>query len=176
MFGLIVLVASWRIDRLESLHINPWSIPGLLPGIVGVLIMLLAIALAWQARCGTAPAASAASAALPAAAAGATAAATVPASAPAASEPEGSRMEEWGRILAAAALCVLFAGVSLGRGLPFMAEAAAFIFLFIAAFSWPQWRAENRQLRGLATTFVTAVVAAACISWLFESVFLVRLP
>ena len=167
-----MLVASWRIDRLENLHINPWSIPGLLPGIVGVLIMLLAIALAWQARRGTPPAAPAASAALPAAAAGATAAAT----APAGSEPEGSRLEEWGRTLAAATLCVLFAGVSLGRGLPFMAEAAAFIFLFIAAFSWPQWRAENRQLRGLATTFVTAVVAAACISWLFESVFLVRLP
>ena len=73
-------------------------------------------------------------------------------------------------------LCVLFAGVTLGHGLPFVVEGAAFIFVFTALFSWPRWRAERRVGRGLAQTLVVAVVASTLISWLFESVFLVRLP
>jgi hypothetical protein len=43
-------------------------------------------------------------------------------------------------------------------------------------FSWPTWRAEQRVVRGLLQTLIVAVLAALAISWLFESVFLVRLP
>jgi hypothetical protein len=38
--GAVVLVASWRMDRLEGQHINPWSAPGLLPGLLGALMIL----------------------------------------------------------------------------------------------------------------------------------------
>ena len=44
-FGAAVLVASWRMDRLESLHINPWSAPGLMPGVLGALMLLFGAAL-----------------------------------------------------------------------------------------------------------------------------------
>ena len=183
MFGLVVLVASWRIDRLENLGINPWSIPGLLPGVIGVLIFVLAIALAWQTRHATVPAEGPAATPAPVGPAGSArpAAAAAPATvsgtaASTASDAPEETAREWLRTLAAATLCVLFAGVSLGRGLPFMAEAAAFIFLFISAFSWSRWRADDRVLRGLASTLAIAVAAALLISWLFESVFLVRLP
>jgi hypothetical protein len=71
---------------------------------------------------------------------------------------------------------VLFAGVSLGHGLPFMVEGAVFILVFATIFSWSQWKAEGRLVRGLLTTAVVAAASAALISWLFESVFLVRLP
>lgn len=43
--GMAVLVASWRMDRLEGLHINPWSVPGLLPGLLGALMILFGAAL-----------------------------------------------------------------------------------------------------------------------------------
>jgi hypothetical protein len=43
--GATVLVASWRMDRLESLHINPWSAPGLLPGVLGALMIVFGAAL-----------------------------------------------------------------------------------------------------------------------------------
>lgn len=82
----------------------------------------------------------------------------------------------WVRTLVAGALCVLFAGVSLGHGLPFIAEGAAFIFLFVTVFSWPAWRAEGRMAQGLTTALLVALAASGAISWLFESVFLVRLP
>lgn len=44
--GAAALVASWRMDRLESLHINPWSAPGLVPGLLGALMILFGAALA----------------------------------------------------------------------------------------------------------------------------------
>jgi len=43
--GTAVLAASWRMDRLEGLHVNPWSVPGLLPGLLGALMMLFGAAL-----------------------------------------------------------------------------------------------------------------------------------
>ena len=52
----------------------------------------------------------------------------------------------------------------------------AFVFAFITLFSLPAWRAEGRLASGLATAFVVAVASSAAIAWLFESVFLVRLP
>lgn len=152
--GSGIVVASWRMERLESLGINPWSAPGLTPGIVGALIIVFALVLLWQAlraaegpdheRAGSADA----------------------------TPTAGSAR----RTLAAAVLCVLFAGVSLGRGLPFAIEGTLFVFVFSAAFSWSTWRAEKRIGRGLAQTLAVAVIACAFIAWLFESVFLVRLP
>jgi hypothetical protein len=73
-------------------------------------------------------------------------------------------------------LCVLFAGITLGHGLPFVVEGAVFVFVFTTLFSWAEWRAAGRVARGLAQTLAVAVLASAFISWLFESVFLVRLP
>jgi len=48
-FGAAVLAGSWRMDRLESLHINPWSAPGLMPGVLGALMILFGAALGFRA-------------------------------------------------------------------------------------------------------------------------------
>ena len=148
VLGSGILIASWRMDRLESLSINPWSAPGLTPGVVGALMLLLALALALQAR-----RAAAADPAEPA-------------------PPAGSVR----RTFTAATLCVLFAGLTLGRGLPFVVEGAVFVFVFTAIFSWTAWREERRVARGIVQALVVAVLACVSIAWLFESVFLVRLP
>ena len=48
-----MLVASWRMDRLETLHINPWSAPGLMPGVLGALMILFGAALGLRGpKCG----------------------------------------------------------------------------------------------------------------------------
>jgi putative tricarboxylic transport membrane protein len=44
-FGTAVLAASWRMDRLANLNINPWSVPGLLPGVLGALMLVFGAAL-----------------------------------------------------------------------------------------------------------------------------------
>lgn len=162
VLGVGITVASWRLDRLESLAINPWSVPGLTPGVVGVLMILLALALGLQTRHRP-----------PAAAAPPRPAAQPHGALEAGGEkPAGDLL----RTLAAGTLCVLFAGLLLGRGLPFALLASTFVFLFISAFSWPQWRAEGRILRKLLLTLVISLLACFAIAWLFESVFLVRLP
>jgi putative tricarboxylic transport membrane protein len=59
-FGAAVLAASWRMDRLANLNINPWSVPGLLPGVLGALMLLFGAALLLRslaARDGGTPAA-----------------------------------------------------------------------------------------------------------------------
>ncbi len=170
-FGLVVFVAAWRVDRLENLGINPWSIPGLLPGLVGVLMMIFAALLALRPPAVAEPATvSVAGGHDPAAQGAATGVGEERGAAP----PEGAG----GMLRAAAAAipCVLFATVGPGTGWPFAVDAALYVALFIALFSWPRWRAEGRVGRSLLATLVIAAVSAGLISWLFESVFLVRLP
>ncbi len=45
VFGAAVLAGSWQMDRLENLHINPWSAPGLMPGVLGALMIVFGAAL-----------------------------------------------------------------------------------------------------------------------------------
>ena len=164
--GAAITVAAWRMDRLGHQGISPWSAPGVTPGAIGVLIMVFAAALGARAmRGGGGEAESNADAGEARADAGARSLDTT-------GPPPGSG---W-RTLMAAALCVLFAGASLGRGIPFVVEGAVFIALFTAFFSWRVWREEGRVGRGLAQTVAIAIGAAVFISWLFEQVFLVRLP
>ena len=152
--GTSVFVAGWRMDRLSHQGIAPWSAPGLLPAVVGALMVAFALVLAQQAwRRGPREDESGAD-----------------------SGAAAADASSWGSSALAALVCVLFAGASLGRGWPFQLEAALFILGFTALFSWRAWRTEGRTARRLAQTAAIAVVAAAAISWLFESLFLVRLP
>lgn len=155
--GTTVFVAGWRMDRLAHQGIAPWSAPGLLPAVVGALMVAFALVLAAQAwRDGSA------------------APLEPPGGDDIAQPPDDGGF--WRGSAVAALLCVLFAGLSLGHGWPFPAEAALFIFAFTTLFSWRTWRAEGGVARRLAQTAAVAAGAALAISWLFESVFLVRLP
>jgi putative tricarboxylic transport membrane protein len=147
--GAAILIASVRMDRLTDRGIEAWSAPGLTPGVVGALMIALSLVLGWQA---------------------------LRAPAQADDDDDAPVPGALRRTGLAMLLCVAFAGVSLGHGLPFVVEGAVFIFVFTTLFSWAEWHAAGRVARGLAQTLAVAVGASAFISWLFESVFLVRLP
>ena len=49
LFGAAVLAESWRMDRLANLNVNPWSVPGLMPGVLGALMVLFGTALVVRA-------------------------------------------------------------------------------------------------------------------------------
>jgi len=165
--GTTLFVASWRMDRLAHQGIAPWSAPGLLPGVVGALMVVFALVLAVQAWHGETDSDGEAAQR-----------SADPADPAQAADPLGG----WRGSLLATVLCLAFAGFSLGHGLPFVVEAACFILVFTALFRWAAWRAQGRAegrgaiVRGLAQAAAVAVLAAAAIAWLFESVFLVRLP
>lgn len=160
VLGLAIVVESWRMDRLEVQHINPWTAPGLVPGLLGVVLAILGIVLAAR----RAP----------------------PAEMPVQQdllgldtpppEPEADGAAEPWRIGLALLLCLGFAGGLVGSGLPFWAASFAFIFLAILLFEWQDRRAAGTLLRGAAQAAAIAACSTAVITYIFQEIFLVRLP
>ncbi|MDA1118531.1 MAG: tripartite tricarboxylate transporter TctB family protein [Proteobacteria bacterium] len=151
-FSLVVAVESWRMPRLAELGVNPMSAPGLTPGLLALVLVVLGIALLWRSlRAPTAPDDTA----------------TVVEGA--ADDPPARAT--WPRALLALLLCLVYALGLLGR-LPFMWATGLFVFAFIAAFSFDR----ARPMRALGGALLMAVAVAASVSLLFEQLFLVRLP
>jgi Tripartite tricarboxylate transporter TctB family len=153
VLGGAVLIASLRMDRLESQSINPYTVPGLLPGLLGIVMLLLAGLLAlrsWrrgalQADLQLAPPLDAANAR---------------------------------RIALVLVLCLLFGVVLVGHGLPFWAGAASFVSVAIMSLQMPLRRAAGRKLglRDVAVAITVGLGAGGAITLVFQQIFLVRLP
>lgn len=50
LVGGAIFYASWTMDRLASLGVQPFSAPGLLPGILGLFIIVLGAAMLLRAK------------------------------------------------------------------------------------------------------------------------------
>jgi len=53
VFGLAVFIGAWRMDRFEAMGATIYTMPGLVPGLIGLLLMLLGGVLAlrgWRQR------------------------------------------------------------------------------------------------------------------------------
>jgi hypothetical protein len=159
LLGLAIVVESWRMDRLEQQHINPYTVPGLVPGLLGLVLMGFGIVLAAR----SAP----------------------PSEMPVERDllgleeppPEATHgaAEPW-RVGLALLLCLGFAGGLVGSGLPFWAAAFVFLFLAILLFEWPERRVAGTLARGALQAAVIAGCAAGLIATVFQEIFLVRLP
>lgn len=111
-FGAVVTFESWRMPRLENLGIDPMSAPGLTPGLLGMVLTGLGLAL-FARGVRAAPDA----------------------------EPVGAEAG-WGRFAVTLALCLGYALILLGRVPFWMATAvfvAAFILAFTWR-EPPAWR------------------------------------
>jgi hypothetical protein len=153
VFGLAVLVGSLRMDRLADQHINPLTVPGLLPGLLGIGMMIVGAILglrSWRhgARRATAPVAS----------------------------PE--RRLRRTRVLLATALCCGYAVVLIGHGLPFWIASSIYVTGSILAFARVSTDPAKRRigLRAVAKALLIGVVSSIVIWLVFERLFLVRLP
>jgi len=149
-FGAAVTFESWRMPRMSEFGANIWSAPGIVPGMVGVLISLMGTALYLRAR-----------------------------GKPISTDPTDHPAGGWRRGLTVFVLCILFAGGLVSR-VPFWIAAFAFITSFILLFD-----REDRALdsgvatlppRRIALAIVIALSASLIITWVFEDIFLVRLP
>jgi hypothetical protein len=151
VFGTAVFYGSWTMDRLASQNINPLTAPGLLPGLLGLGMMVMALVLISRREIGRA----------------ASAIGVAP------TEEAGTN---WKRLLASWALCIAFAGILLGRGLPFWLLAAAFVFVHVLVLE-DRHRIEGRSfLRRSIEAALIATATSAAVTYLFQNLFLIRLP
>lgn len=152
-FGVAVLVGSITMDRLEQQNINPVTIPGLLPGLLGIAMILLGAGMAVRSlRQG------ALSRPLPAA------------------TPEAREARR--RVWIAIALCCGYGIVLVGHGIPFWIASTIYVAASILVFRRLSRDPAERRLdaRAWIHSLVIAVLSSV-VTWLvFERLFLVRLP
>jgi hypothetical protein len=153
VLGGAILVAALRMDRLESQGINPYTVPGLLPALLGIVMLLLAGLLALRSWRRGALAADAA---------------TAP-------RFDGAIARRIGLVVA---LCSIFGVVLVGHGLPFWLAAAIFVSVAIVSLQQPLRRAAGRTLglHDIALALAVGLGAGGAITLVFQQLFLVRLP
>ena len=152
VLGVAVLIGSITMDRLERQDINPYTIPGLLPGLLGIVMILLGALLAVRSwRRGGA-------------------------------ERGGARLQVdasvMRRLTLVIALMLVYSVGMVGRGIPFWLASALFVTVSIVTLQQPQRAAANRGLSWREIAFAVAVGLGSglAITYVFQDLFLVRLP
>lgn len=150
--GAAVLIGALRMDRLEAQNINPYTAPGLLPGLLGIVMMLLGGLLAarsWQRGARL-------------------------------RGLGGVRVDRTVamRVATVVGLCTAFGAGLVGHGLPFWLAAAIFVSVAIVVLQAPQRAALGRglTLRDVAVAVAVGLGAGGVITLVFQQIFLVRLP
>jgi hypothetical protein len=129
----VIIYGSWTMDRLERHGAALYTAPGLVPGLLGLVILGLGVMLALRTA--------------------------------GANQSLGGR---WGETALVMALCLGYAAGLVGR-VPFWLATFVFVTAFIVLFEYPaRRRMAVAPLYGAATSLL--------VTWLFQSVFLVRLP
>ncbi|MGB3068890.1 MAG: tripartite tricarboxylate transporter TctB family protein [Ottowia sp.] len=151
--GLAVLVGSITMDRLEHQNINPYTVPGLLPGLLGIAMVILGSVLgvrSWRRGAAMQP-----------------------------SPPLSSLdREQRKRVVIATVLCIGYGVVLVGHGLPFWLASSIYVTASILVFQRisPNLAERRLDLRSIVKALVIGVLSSI-VTWLiFEEVFLVRLP
>jgi hypothetical protein len=151
--GLAVLAGSLAMDRLERQNINPYTVPGLLPGLLGLLVIGLGgVLLLRSLRRGALDGRE--------------------------SPPGALAREERRRIVVTTALCVGYGVVLIGHGLPFWAASAIYVTGSILVLQRMSREAQERHvtLRAAIKAVVIGLAAGAITHLVFQEIFLVRMP
>jgi putative tricarboxylic transport membrane protein len=152
-FSAAVIALSLDLPRLEHRDINPWTVPALVPALLGGVLGLMALVLLGRSlrykghRLGL----------------------------------TGERLREIAgmtqvkRVAVTIAFCLLYALVLIGW-LPYVLSTFVFVFVFILLFEYDRRAGLGSQRRRIIVAGVEAIIVAGVIASLFQYVFLVRLP
>jgi Tripartite tricarboxylate transporter TctB family len=145
--GIATVVESLRMPAFAELEAEFYTAPGIVPGLLGAGLALLGALLSLHAAAGQDRG--------QAATAGAD--------------------HAWPQVGAAFALCMVYAGVLVSR-IPFQLATFLFIVAFILTFELWDARLRARWRRQTIIAVALAALLAFGISYLFEAIFLIRLP
>jgi Tripartite tricarboxylate transporter TctB family len=151
--GVAILIGSVMMNRLENQDINPYTIPGLLPGLLGIAMIILGALLAirsWRAR---------------------------PFRPAETADPSTSHAGRK-RLALVLGLCLAFGVGLVGHGLPFWLTVAIFVTASILFLQYQQRTATESpmDLRRFAAAAAIGVGAGIAITIIFQDLFLVHLP
>jgi hypothetical protein len=146
-FGAAVIAGAWAMERFESQGATLYSMPGLVPGLLGGMLALLGALLCIRA---------------------AAHGALKPAQRP--------LWPGWNRALLLAIGFMLAYALGLVGRLPFWLATFLFVAGSIAFFEWAERGARGERVRGLVVALLCGAFTAAIVAVTFEQVFLVRLP
>ena len=158
VFGSAVVYGSWTMDRLQSLGIPPSTAPGVVPGLLGIGIIIFGFILIVRRAAASAPAFTG-----------------EPAAASEAAAP-GADEFHWKRAALSGVLCLTYGGALLGSGLPYWLLTIGFLFLHIVLLDETTDVPARPNVRRIAVAAVIAPAFAIIVSLVFQYIFLVRLP
>jgi putative tricarboxylic transport membrane protein len=150
-FGLGVMAEAWRMPRFEHLGVNPYTVPGLVPAFIAAALVLFGLIMLLRSSRALAG------------------------SAPVTGGP-GLLSGEGARRTLLTLLLTLGYGAGLVGLLPYWLATFLFVFLFITVFEWPTASSRARRARVLALALLQAALVAGLVTFIFERLFLVRLP
>jgi hypothetical protein len=153
--GATILVLSVQMDRLADQGVPPYAAPGLVPGLLGIVMVLFGGLVALRARRPPSPTPEAGAA-----------------------TPERRPELQPGRLALVIGLCLTFSVVLVGHGLPFWLASSVFVAVSILVLQQPERHAAGRGLdaRALIVAAVIGLCAGGAATLVFQRLFLVHLP
>jgi hypothetical protein len=154
-FGALIVIMSWRMDRMESQGGTIYSSPGLLPGILGFALTLLAGLLVLRSLRRAREAGWNAG------------------------ETNDTVLAPARYFRLAAGMFFIYSLLLIGRGLPFWLGTALFVTAYVFVFRRAERLADGTagSTRGDAIlAIICGVATAVVVTLLFEQLFYVRLP
>jgi hypothetical protein len=153
ILGVAVAIASWRMDRLTDRHINPLTVPGLVPGLLGggmVIVGTIFGVRSWLRGGHRQPA----------------------------TAPDANQRQRGKRALLAMILCCGYSIVLIGHGLPFWLASSIYVTCSILVFNRisPDPALRRIDLAAIVKALLIAVICSVAVWLVFERLFLVRLP
>ncbi len=146
LLGTAMLVGGFQMDRLEIRQIHPASIPGLVPMMLGVALIVCSVLLFYEAHQSQ----------------------TI-------NEETGNSSGSWNDLFVSALMSCIYALLLVGW-LPFFLATGIYITTFILYFSRNKIIAPETRIRSIVTAVIIGSTTAVAISALFRYGFLVRLP
>jgi hypothetical protein len=173
-----IVIGAWRMDRLEHLAATIYTVPGLVPGLLGAALALMALLLMLRGLRGGALGAFPGKGLPPTRSGVHTGFPKGNATNIESGQARGPRvrlLDHW-RLIAALGLALAFAVGLLGRGLPFWLAAALYVAAMVFWFQYEDRRRDGTLLRGAAFAAVFGVISGLVVHFAFQDIFLVRLP
>ena len=153
LFGAAVLVLSIQMPRYEEINVNPYSVPGIVPGLLGIILGFLGVVLLIRSI-----------------ARGGHALHITKDTITSFMKDEPTR-----RMLLTLAICLGYAFGVLNR-IPYVASTILFLFVFIVAFEYKRGIPLKAQSRMILIALLVAGVSGAATWATFRYLFLVNLP